>query len=203
MASPARAGSGRRMPKEERQAQILRAAASVFAKARYAETTMDEVAAAAGVTRLILYRNFESKEHLYISVLDSVTARLVAEFADLPPRAGARRRLMAAQAALHLARQDHDGLTLLWRQARHEPGFAQHAERVRAAVVGRMHELLDQAYADLAMDARHRDWAAATATDYLFEAALNWTEHDTDDAAGAELIAAGLRGLIGGWRPAR
>ena len=60
----------------DRQAQLLRAAATAFARAGFAATSMDDVAAEAGVTKLIVYRNFDSKEDLYRSVLDGVSDRL-------------------------------------------------------------------------------------------------------------------------------
>jgi AcrR family transcriptional regulator len=41
---------------------------------------MDDVAAEAGVTKLIVYRHFDSKEELYRSVLDGVNARIADEF---------------------------------------------------------------------------------------------------------------------------
>ena len=40
---------------------------------------MDDVAAAAGITRLIVYRHFPSKEALYVAVLEGVRDRLAEE----------------------------------------------------------------------------------------------------------------------------
>ena len=62
-----------------------------------AATSMDDVAAEAGVTRLIVYRNFESKEGLYRAVLERVATRLRDEFvAGLERlRAGVRRAVAA------------------------------------------------------------------------------------------------------------
>ena len=47
-----------------------------FARGGYAATSMEDVAAEAGITRLIVYRHFESKEALYRAVLTAVTERL-------------------------------------------------------------------------------------------------------------------------------
>ena len=44
--------------------------------------SMDDVAAAAGVTKLIVYRHFESKEALYRSVLERVFERQVTLFME-------------------------------------------------------------------------------------------------------------------------
>src|SRR5215207_5909723 len=66
----------RRMPRAQRQAQLLTAAASAFVRGGFDGTSMEDVAEASGVTRLIVYRNFGSKEELYRAVLASVTERL-------------------------------------------------------------------------------------------------------------------------------
>ena len=64
-----------RLPREARRAQLVDAAASAFLGDGYDKTSMDQVAQAAGVSRLIVYRNFESKEDLYRQVLREVLAR--------------------------------------------------------------------------------------------------------------------------------
>lgn len=60
---------GRRLPSAERRAGILRVAGPLFARSGYAGTRLDEIAAAAGVTKPILYRHFGSKKGLYMALL--------------------------------------------------------------------------------------------------------------------------------------
>ncbi len=48
---------------------ILRAAGPLFAREGYTATRLDDVAAAAGITKPILYRHFESKKALYLALL--------------------------------------------------------------------------------------------------------------------------------------
>ena len=76
-----------RLRRSERREQILAAATSAFARTGYASTSLEDVAAEAGVTRVILYRHFESKADLYRSVLDRAKQRFDAatgapEFTD-------------------------------------------------------------------------------------------------------------------------
>ncbi len=58
------------MPAEQRAAQILDAAAEVFAKRSYRDVSTAVIAAAAGVSEPALYRYFPSKRALYLAVLD-------------------------------------------------------------------------------------------------------------------------------------
>jgi AcrR family transcriptional regulator len=63
----------RRRRKAERPKEILEAAFEEFARNGYAATTLDHVAERAGVTKGTIYVYFESKEHLFISMVREVT----------------------------------------------------------------------------------------------------------------------------------
>ena len=65
------------LPAPERRAALIQAAKDAFAERGFAATSMDDVAAAAGVSRLIVYRHFESKEDLYDVVVAEAAAMLV------------------------------------------------------------------------------------------------------------------------------
>ena len=58
-----------RIPGPERRALILREAGRLFARHGYAGTRLDDVAAAAHVTKPMVYRHFESKKALYMALL--------------------------------------------------------------------------------------------------------------------------------------
>ena len=59
----------RRRRKAERPHEILEAAFLEFSRNGYATTTLDQVAERAGVTKGTIYVYFESKEHLFISMV--------------------------------------------------------------------------------------------------------------------------------------
>src|SRR5271167_5053736 len=59
----------RRRRKAERPQEILEAAFTEFARNGYAVTTLDQIAERAGVTKGTIYVYFESKEHLFISMV--------------------------------------------------------------------------------------------------------------------------------------
>lgn len=68
------AASKRRVPRkqtrEERRQQILDAAAELFARRGFAGTTTRQIASAAGVAEMVLFRHFDSKERLYAAILE-------------------------------------------------------------------------------------------------------------------------------------
>src|SRR5271155_79339 len=59
-----------RLPREERMEQTLRVAHALFAERGYGPVTMDEVAAAVGVTKPLLYNYFGNKERLYLACME-------------------------------------------------------------------------------------------------------------------------------------
>jgi AcrR family transcriptional regulator len=63
----------RRRRKAERPQEILEAAFGEFSRNGYATTTLDQIAERAGVTKGTIYVYFESKEHLFISMVREFT----------------------------------------------------------------------------------------------------------------------------------
>jgi AcrR family transcriptional regulator len=57
------------MPASERRALIMREAGRLFGRHGYAGTRLEDVAAAAQVTKPIVYRHFDSKKALYMALL--------------------------------------------------------------------------------------------------------------------------------------
>jgi AcrR family transcriptional regulator len=182
------------LPRADRAASILRGAARAFARSGYAATSMEDVAAASGITKLIVYRHFESKEELYRSVLARVSDRLAEEFSralesERPGGVGAR-------ALLTVAREDPDGFVLLWRHAAREPQFAEVSAAQRASAVAAA-RLLRSEGGDEVLDR----WAAEAIVSWLVEAVLAWIEVG-DPARDEELltrIADGLRAMRTAW----
>jgi len=80
-ASPTRT----RLPRAEREQQLLDIAHARFAAHGYGAVTMDDVAAAAGVTKPLLYAYFGNKERLYLACMeragDAMLATVIAEVA--------------------------------------------------------------------------------------------------------------------------
>lgn len=68
-----------RMPRAQRRTQLLELATRVFTQSGYHGTSMDDIAAAAGVTKPVLYQHFSSKESLYVEVIDIIAVGLLDE----------------------------------------------------------------------------------------------------------------------------
>jgi AcrR family transcriptional regulator len=60
----------RRLPRDERRARILDAAARVFADRGYEAASLDEIAEAAEISKPVIYDHFESKKALHIELLE-------------------------------------------------------------------------------------------------------------------------------------
>lgn len=171
--APVEATPGRQLlSRADRQAQLLGAAATAFARAGFAATSMDDVAAEAGVTKLIVYRNFESKEELYRSVLESVSDRLRDVWVHEIARPEPERHGFTTRALLLVARENPDGFRLLVVHAAREPQFAPLAD----AFVERARGVADQLIGDRIPDPSVKAWAGQVIVDYLVSGVLAWLE---------------------------
>ncbi len=75
------AAQGRALSDKKRFA-ILRGAKAVFLKEGFGGASMDQVAAAAGVSKMTVYRHFGSKEELFAGVITESCQRIVADPKD-------------------------------------------------------------------------------------------------------------------------
>jgi AcrR family transcriptional regulator len=161
----------------ERAASILGAAAAVFAEQGYTRTTVEQVAARAKVSKLIVYRHFNSKHELYRAILDQVRDRLAAveHPAGGPDPADPRAAFAAAVATLRaefaVARENPDGYRLLHRHAAHEPEFAAYVAELKAAGYARAEATL----AGVA-DPLLRPWLARVVSGTVDGAFLDWLD---------------------------
>jgi AcrR family transcriptional regulator len=157
---------GRRLPRAARREQILSAATHAFASAGFANTGLDDIAEAAGVGRVILYRHFESKADLYRSVLDRAATRLCDSVGTDDFGEDAVPALVAAAAA------DPDGFRLLFRYAAREPEFRDVTDALAAASVEVTRRNLVRAGVEPAM----LDWLSRLLPVITIEAVLAWLD---------------------------
>lgn len=183
------------LDRQSRRAAILTAAAEAFAQRGFAATSMDDVAAAAGITRLIVYRHFDSKEGLYAAVLQHVRDRLAGNFEIA---SGERGENAAVRSLLAVAREDPAAVTLLLRHAAREPQFERYAVEFREQIIANAEQLMADARAPIRVRTR---WAAETLVSFVFDAVLHWIE-DGDpehDEAFLARVDASLPALVAAW----
>jgi AcrR family transcriptional regulator len=181
--------------REQTTQRILDGAAAVFAKGGFAATQMEEIAAAAGVSKLLLYRDFAGKKELYQAVLERSLSRLDAH---VPAEASTE----ALRRLLEVARADPDGFTLLFRHAAREPEFSGYVAELHTRSVRAAERLMR----DIEPDRTMRRWAAQTTVDLTFQGIITWLEYGDpvrDEEFLQRLLAATAAAAKPPRRPAR
>lgn len=172
--------SGRRLPSAARRASILRAAGPLFARSGYAATRLEDIAAAAGVTKPILYRHFDSKKGLYMALLakheddlPTFFARVAGIEGDLPATALVRAVL---EHWLDYARANRHSWVMLFRDG----GGDEDIRALRIEVSARARELLAEfvkAHAGRRIPPAQVEPTAALLTNGLAGMVLWWVDH--------------------------
>lgn len=184
-----------RLPRAERRLQLIGAAATAFLEGGYDNTSMEDVARRAGVSRLIVYRIFESKAELYSSVLQTVLTDLGRTFEGLSPAEVHERA--AVSIILPVARRHPDAFRLLWRHSVGQSDFAEYGETFRRFAVFYAREIL----AEFIENEMILDWASLSAGSQLIDGICLWLDMgDPDqDPVFEAMITAGLSGQVGAW----
>jgi AcrR family transcriptional regulator len=115
-----------RMPAAERREQLLAVALDVFARQGFHETSMNEVAEAAGITKPVLYQHFDSKRELYLAVIEEAGRRMIDAIAyQSLATADERERTRRGFAAYFTwVAEDHDAFQVLFASdSRRDPEF--------------------------------------------------------------------------------
>jgi AcrR family transcriptional regulator len=195
--TPTRDGPRQLLSRDERRAQLLEAAGRAFAAGGYAATSMEDVAAAAGVTKLIVYRHFESKEDLYGAVLDGVLVRLKREWEAAMSLPRAQRRGGTVRALLSVARDDPDGYRLLVFHAPREGQFEKQAFGYWEEAVADVDDLIGAHVREPAT----RPWVVESIMGYLLHSVLLWLDsgNPADDDVFVEQATRGLHAMLSAW----
>jgi AcrR family transcriptional regulator len=179
----------RRLPRAVRREQILAAATQAFARSGFAATSLDDIAVQAGITRVILYRHFDSKTDLYQAVLDRMCARLDAHVQE--PVGGFTDA--SIDGLLEAAVESPAGFRLLFQHALREPDFKERIEKFRADVSAAAYQQVSVIVADPAL-AR---WAAQLAPAVAIEAIIAWLDAgQPDPARAAGRVRQAVMGII-------
>lgn len=188
-----------RLAASERRRLIERAATALFARRGYAATTVEDIVAAAGVTKPMLYRHFESKRELCIAVLERYRDELIAApLARFDPVAGDRRAQLVPmlEAWLQHAFEHPDATRLLFTPITGDP----EVERVQRELHARQRATQTALLREFAsgVDQLEVEPTAELMRVSLAAAALWWIEHpDTPREPLVRVLARVVEGLIG------
>jgi AcrR family transcriptional regulator len=100
----------RRLPPDERRADIFNAALTVFSEVGYDRATLSDVVDRIGVTKGCLYHHFESKEQLFLALLrDRVAAAVRDDEEALSAATGSREQALRSLVERHWAHLQEPG----------------------------------------------------------------------------------------------
>jgi AcrR family transcriptional regulator len=177
----------RRLPRAQRREQILAAATKAFARNGFTATGLDDIAAEAGITRVILYRHFDSKTDMYEAVLDRFCAVLGDHVAE--PVGGFTDA--SIDGLLKAAIAEPAGFRLLFVHAAREPEFKVRVDQFR-------HDIAAAAYLQISAvvpEEAWARWAAQLAPTAAIEAIIAWLDAGQPDP---DLAAGRVRHVIAG-----
>ncbi len=138
--------SAGRLPAPERRQQLLDTARMVFARSGFHETSMNDVATEAGVTKPVLYQHFASKRDLFQAVLEDVGQRLENDIIKSAAQAGSPREQVAhgLGAYLRFVESDADGFRLLFTgTSREDDEWVMITQRVEGSIARSIAALID------------------------------------------------------------
>ncbi len=193
--------SGARLPGPERRRQLLWAARVAFARSGFHETSMNDVAAVAGVTKPVVYQRFDSKRDLYREVLVDIGERLQASVIQTAAQATTPREQVEAGFAAYIdfVQEDPDGFKLLFSgTSREDSEWGEVTQRVERSIAEGIADLL----AVEGMTLEHRRALAHGVVGMAEGMVRHWLNEGSESLELADLLKdlttlawVGLRGL--------
>ncbi|TCP53446.1 TetR family transcriptional regulator [Tamaricihabitans halophyticus] len=161
------------MHREARREQILATATGAFAQlGGFAPTSLDDVARAAGITRMILYRHFDSKADLYQAVLERAANQL---YSAATGDDGIGEHSIPGM--LRWAAGDPDAFRLLFHHAARETEHRDEIDELRANMVAALEQQANLATAGQVW----ASWGANLAVTVVIEGIMAWLDAGQPD----------------------
>lgn len=143
------------MTGSERREQLLDIGRELFAERGFDGTSIEEIAARAGVSKPVVYEHFGGKEGIYAVVVDRETQQLL-EMVNGALSGGHARELLeqAALALLDYVEQHSDGFRILVRDSPVASGGGNFASII-SDIAGQVEHILGQEFKARGYDAKH------------------------------------------------
>jgi AcrR family transcriptional regulator len=191
------------MPAADRRRQLLDVAVGAFAAGGYHQTSMEDVATAAGVTKPVLYQHFRSKRALYSELLEDLAGQLQEAIGKATAAAaGPRQQVEAGFAAyFNFVDEQQDAFRILFGGgSKRDEDFAEFVQAMEQAFAEMIATLITAGHGEV-----HRltlahgivGMAESTARRWIGAKADGTDKRDAATVANevAQLAWAGLRGI--------
>lgn len=135
----------RRLSAEQRRESILAAANQVFGERGYEHVRIDDIAAAAGISKALIYEHFRSKSELYIELMNRAAVELgkrLVGAAAAPGVTGSGRLEGAAFELFAFVDEQPDSFHMFVRDVT-DPEIASQQEQLRAGFVSAMADIME------------------------------------------------------------
>ena len=189
-----------RLPAKARRQQLLDTSLATFARLGYHDSSMNDIADSAGVTKPVLYQHFESKRELFLELLTALSDDIRSTIRDAIEHAATPRQQVEFGTAAYFrwAGEHRDGFMVLFdSEVRRDPEFGEEAKRVQRDLVDSIAELIVVP----GLDREHQRLLAHGIVGLHEKTCARWLEKeidlDADELAAqvAGLAWSGLRGL--------
>jgi AcrR family transcriptional regulator len=138
-------GPRRRLSAEERRGSILDAANHVFGEHGFEHVRIDDVAAAAGISKALIYEHFGSKQELYSELMSQAALDLLGvlvQAASAPGMEGALRMENAAAAGFQWVQEHPHAFHMFIRDVT-DPEISAQQEALRRSAVTAMADVME------------------------------------------------------------
>ncbi|MGO8876729.1 MAG: TetR/AcrR family transcriptional regulator [Acidimicrobiales bacterium] len=170
----AQPGPRRRLTAVRRRRQLIDVALETFASNGFNETTMEDIATAAGVTKPLLYQHFASKRALYLELIDDVASRLIAALAAAATAGSTRQRVEAGFEAYFRFTIDNQSAVRMLFDAPHDEELARGLRTIEDSIAEFLAPLFD---ADI--DEDHRRTLASAVVGMTEGVTRDWLRAST------------------------
>jgi AcrR family transcriptional regulator len=128
-----------RLPEGERRAQLLALGRRLFTERPYDALSIDDIAAAAGISKGLLYHYFPSKRDFYVAIVDEAARQLLETTAPIEGLSPPEQAQRGIDAYLDFVEVHSTAYTTLLRGGiGNDPEVAARVERTRDALMARM-----------------------------------------------------------------
>ena len=159
---------------EERRQLLMDAAAEVIARQGLRSTTMDDISASLGMTKIVLYRTFGSKNQLIDSILERITDEFLSIDALQIEKYGDR-----LHRYLDVSRKYEDSMRILLLQTPYDQKYNRQYKKLSRQLIKRTMERVERRQkagdTECGLDIK---FVSESIVSFVLESISRWLKHD-------------------------